>query len=217
MTSIKTVHDPSRDHTHELSLEDTFDFLNTIELENGFLAERLITFDDAAAWLLERGVIHADRVGHTLPDGTAADAALERIRSVRGALREVSDAVVHGRPADPAALAEVNRALHARERIELVQGTDGLSVGHSHVGDPVDDALSRLAEPLVDELRAGNADRVRVCDNETCRGIFYDESRAGRRRWCDMASCGNRAKAARHRARVKAAAAAPGTPAGSPG
>jgi predicted RNA-binding Zn ribbon-like protein len=84
-----------------------------------------------------------------------------------------------------------------------------VSVGHSHVGDPIDDALARLAEPLVDEIRAGNADRVRICDNETCRWIFYDESRAGRRRWCDMASCGNRAKAARHRARVKAAAKPP--------
>ena len=121
----------------------------------------------------------------------------------------MSDAVVHDRPADPAALAEVNRALQARERIELVASSGGVSVGHSHVGDPIDDALARLAEPLVDEIQAGNTDRFRICDNETCRWIFYDESRAGRRRWCDMATCGNRAKAARHRARVKAAAAAP--------
>ena len=123
-------------------------------------------------------------------------------------MREVSDAVVTGRRADPTALAEVNRALRARERIELVSADDGVSVGHSHVGDPIDDALARLAEPLVDEIQAGNADRVRICANDTCRWIFYDESRAGRRRWCDMASCGNRAKAARHRARMKAKSAA---------
>jgi predicted RNA-binding Zn ribbon-like protein len=35
--------------------------------------------------------------------------------------------------------------------------------------------------------------------------VFYDESPTGRRRWCDMSTCGNRAKAARHRARRKAA------------
>jgi hypothetical protein len=34
--------------------------------------------------------------------------------------------------------------------------------------------------------------------------VFFDQSRSGRRIWCDMASCGNRAKAARHRARAKA-------------
>ncbi|MGO9207446.1 MAG: CGNR zinc finger domain-containing protein [Candidatus Limnocylindrales bacterium] len=33
--------------------------------------------------------------------------------------------------------------------------------------------------------------------------MFYDASPTGRRRWCDMASCGNRAKAARHRVRAR--------------
>jgi predicted RNA-binding Zn ribbon-like protein len=206
MTSPRTVHGAARDHTHELSLEDTFDFLNTIELENGSLDDHFASFGVAADWLLTRGVVHRWRAAANRPTGAAADEALARIRSVRGALREVSDAVVHGRPADPAALSEVNRALQARERIELVPAADGVSVGHSHVGDAIDDALARLAEPLVEEIQAGNADRVRICANDTCRWIFYDESRAGRRRWCDMASCGNRAKAARHRARVKAAA-----------
>ena len=40
--------------------------------------------------------------------------------------------------------------------------------------------------------------------------VFYDASRTSRRRWCDMATCGNRAKAARHRARERAAAQAHG-------
>jgi predicted RNA-binding Zn ribbon-like protein len=207
MTFEQQVHEPSQDHTHGVSLEDTFDFLNTIELENGFLEDHLTSFSDAADWLLEHGIVHPERLAADGPARGADDEALERIRSVRAALREISDALAHDRTADPAALAEVNRALQARERIELVQSDDGLSVGHSHVGDPVDDALARLAAPIVDEIRAGNADRVRICDNDTCRWMFYDESRAGRRRWCDMSSCGNKAKAARHRARVKAAAA----------
>ncbi|WP_433023369.1 CGNR zinc finger domain-containing protein [Kribbella sp. CA-294648] len=32
---------------------------------------------------------------------------------------------------------------------------------------------------------------------------FYDSSRKANRRWCSMAGCGNRAKAARHYARSK--------------
>jgi predicted RNA-binding Zn ribbon-like protein len=31
--------------------------------------------------------------------------------------------------------------------------------------------------------------------------VFFDGTKNGRRRWCDMGTCGNRAKAARHRAR----------------
>jgi predicted RNA-binding Zn ribbon-like protein len=110
------------------------------------------------------------------------------------------------RPPKPGALATVNRALHARQVIELVPSDDGcVAVDHRHVGDPIDDALARLADPLVTELVSGRPERIKICDNDTCRWVFYDNSRTGRRRWCDMATCGNRAKAARHRARERAA------------
>ena len=52
------------------------------------------------------------------------------------------------------------------------------------------------------------AEAIRVCASDTCEWVFYDTSRTGRRRWCDMATCGNRAKAARHRARTKGASKA---------
>ena len=80
---------------------------------------------------------------------------------------------------------------------------DGFPVDHRHVGDPVDDALARLSEALVTELTGGHPERIRICANDTCRWVFYDTSRTARRRWCDMATCGNRAKQARHRARAK--------------
>ena len=60
-------------------------------------------------------------------------------------------------------------------------------------------------------MTSGSIDRFRVCANDQCRWAFFDESRAGRRRWCDMSSCGNRAKAARHRARSKGDEDAPAT------
>jgi predicted RNA-binding Zn ribbon-like protein len=202
-----------------MSLDDTFDFLNTTELESGSLVDHFESFEDAAKWLLDRGVCHSGRGTAALrPSGLSDDEALARVRSVRESLREVAHAVTHGRPAAPDALAEVNRTIAGRERIELVAAPGGASVGHSHVGDPLDDALARLADPLVLEIGAGRAERVRVCANDTCRWLFYDESRAGRRRWCDMASCGNRAKAARHRARAKAkgSAVAGGEPSAAP-
>ncbi len=209
MATTNTEHRPSRDHHHEMSLDDTFDFLNTIELESGSLVDRLDSFDDAATWLIDRGVCHSGRGPAALRSpGIDDDHALTRVRTVRAALRDVAHAVSHGRPAEPESLAEVNRAIASRERIELVRAPDGVSVGHSHVGDPLDDALARLADPLVREIQAGRGDRIRVCANDTCRWVFFDESRGGQRRWCDMASCGNRAKAARHRARVKALTAA---------
>jgi predicted RNA-binding Zn ribbon-like protein len=45
-------------------------------------------------------------------------------------------------------------------------------------------------------------DDVRQCMNEKCLWLFLDRSKNGSRRWCDMRSCGNRAKARRHYLKV---------------
>lgn len=194
-------------HAHGVDLEATFDFLNTADTDNGFPVEKLPSLDQALAWFVDRGVIHregADRARakvETQPIAVAKD--LDRVHTVRDALREVAEAIADQRAPRAGALQTVNRALHARQVIELVPAPDGVNVDHRHIGDPIDDALARLAEPLVTELTAGHPERIRVCASDTCQWIFYDASRTSRRRWCDMATCGNRAKAARHRARAR--------------
>lgn len=194
-------------HAHDVSLDVTFAFLNTLEHEDGRPVEWLPDLGDALDWFVVNGVIHhegADRLraqARTQPHVAARD--LARVHGVRDALREVADSIVEHRLPRTGSLDTVNRALHARQVIELVPASDRLHVDHRHVGDPVDDALARLADPLVRELTGGHPERIRVCDNDRCQWIFYDTSRTGRRRWCDMSTCGNRAKAARHRARVK--------------
>jgi len=208
-----TLPDPvHRGHAHDVDLEDTFDFLNTDDTENGFPVDKLPTLDDALAWFVDRGVIHVEGANRVRAQVSSRDPLmardLARVHAVRSALREVARSIAEERSPDTAALDTINRALHARQVIELVPGPDGCYVDHRHVGDPVDDALARLADPLVMELTAGHPERIKVCASDTCEWIFYDASRTSRRRWCDMATCGNRAKAARHRARERAAAQA---------
>jgi predicted RNA-binding Zn ribbon-like protein len=207
-------------HAHDVPVESTFDFLNTDDLENGFRVDRIPTLDAALDWFVDRGVIHYEGAqrsrAQAAVDAAAGKRELARIQRVRASLREVADSIAEQRAPKVGALETVNRALHARQVIELIPAPDGVSVDHRHVGDPIDDALARLADPLVKELTAGHPERIRICDNDTCRWVFYDTSRTGRRRWCDMATCGNQAKAARHRARKRgeadaADAATPGT------
>jgi predicted RNA-binding Zn ribbon-like protein len=197
----------ARDHDHAAALTDTLAFINTFELDHvtGEPHEHLVKVGDVERWFTARGLMH--------PIGSEAmepAAVLRRVHALRAALREVAEAVVEERSARPDALAEVNRALGARAIVELIPTPDGIGVGHRHIGDPLDDALARIADPLVQELTGGHPDRFRVCANDRCRWIFYDESRAARRRWCEMAVCGNQAKAARHRARRKAGTAGDG-------
>ncbi len=194
-------------HQHEASLEASLDFVNTLEFSRASDVEHLPDARAAAGWLTGHGLVHAADAERALRD----PAALERLRSVRSAMRELVEAAVDGRAADGAAVAEVNRALRARSVLQLEPASDGITLGHRHVGDPVDDALGALIEPLAREIAAGRRDRLRVCANDSCRWAFFDESRTGRRRWCDMSTCGNRAKAARHRARRRSEAPAGAT------
>ena len=211
MNKTSTTHRPAMsEHIHDaVPLEAAFDFLNTIELENGALVERLTTLDTALTWLADAGVAaDATAITGLARSAAAREALLARLITTRTALREVAHAVAHEEPPPRTAIDEVNRALASRERIELVSADDGVRLGHSHVGDAVDDLLARIAEPIVREIGNGHDDRIRICANDTCRWLFYDESRAGHRRWCDMATCGNRAKAQRHRARQRESAEA---------
>lgn len=71
-----------------------------------------------------------------------------------------------------------------------------------------DDELDAMLWPVAHnaaELLSSTRDlaRVRECAGVNCGWLFFDTSKAGRRRWCSMDICGNRAKVERHRARVK--------------
>ena len=184
-------------HTHGVDLETALDFVNTRALEHGESVDHLVSVAAAVSWLREHGLVHDDRVAQARGD------AISRIRRTRDALRELLDAVHEQRDPATAAVDEINEALRAREILQLVASADGLRLDHRHTDDPIADALARLAEPIVREVTAGRRDRLRACANDACRWVFYDASPTGRRRWCDMASCGNRAKAARHRVRVR--------------
>jgi predicted RNA-binding Zn ribbon-like protein len=195
-------HDPA--HAHGTDLDACLALVNTFELD-AVPREHLGGPEEALAFFVDRGLGHEDALRRQVRhDGEAA--WLERVRQVRAALREVFDAQVEARPPSLDALAALNGVLDRRPRMELRAAADGPAVAHRHADDdPTGEALARLAMPLVDAIAAGDTSRFRICANDACRWVFEDGSRAGRRRWCDMQTCGNRAKARRFRSRRKAA------------
>jgi predicted RNA-binding Zn ribbon-like protein len=57
-----------------------------------------------------------------------------------------------------------------------------------------------LAQSALDLLLAEDTPRLHACASDTCRWLFLDTSKNRTRRWCDMKTCGNRAKARRYNA-----------------
>ena len=65
-------------------------------------------------------------------------------------------------------------------------------------------ATSGLGHVLVQLLRisdGGWLERVKTCDSDECRWVFYDRSKPSNRRWCSSERCGNREKTRTYRRR----------------
>lgn len=72
----------------------------------------------------------------------------------------------------------------------------GNSSGH------LDAMLWPVARDAAELLVEQDPARIRLCAASACERLFLDRSKAGRRRWCQMGTCGNRAKARRHARRI---------------
>ncbi|HVB30659.1 MAG TPA: CGNR zinc finger domain-containing protein [Gemmatimonadaceae bacterium] len=169
--------------------------------------DALLDFATMVRWLDAAQVIDAERAAgmtrRAQQQPAGASAALVDARRVRAALRALAESAGTHRESRLNAVAEINRILGrsaGTRRLEM--RADGAFV---RAFVPGGDAFAGLMIPLVesaaDALILGELPRVRRCANPRCHRVFYDATKNGGRRWCDMATCGNRAKAARHRAR----------------
>ena len=185
------------------------DFVNTDDLRRGVRVDVLRDFDALIQWLGAADVLDAERAtgiarrAEQQPAGAAA--ALVDARRVRAALRALAERGAVQEKARADALTEINRVLGRSAGHRRVEFGDDGSFKQSFV--PVGDAFAGLMIPVVESaaeaLVGGELLRVRRCADGRCPRVFYDSTRNGRRRWCDMATCGNRAKAARFRARER--------------
>lgn len=189
------------------TLDQAIEFVNTTGLSKGRPFEELATSGLAVHWLTHMGVLDqrdaALEIARFAASAEDAQAALERLRRTRAGMREVIDAIDAGRAPALDALADLNATLGIGEVTQLVMAGGSLRVVRRCQADPFDEAIAALARALADAIGDGRQARLRICGNDRCRWAFYDRSRPGTRRWCEMSSCGNRMKAARHRAKLR--------------
>jgi predicted RNA-binding Zn ribbon-like protein len=167
------------------------DLLNTLWVDAGERHDLLAERSGLSQWLGEHGF--DDRV-------PATPAVHEALLATREAIAaHIAD------PGSPQAVGALNAVL-ARGALRRSIGQDG-PITTITVDDPAALPAWAAAEDYL-QLLARDATRVRHCAGPGCVLHFYDTSKRGDRRWCSMAGCGNRAKAARHYARTKKGSAA---------
>jgi predicted RNA-binding Zn ribbon-like protein len=187
---------------HWLGGRPSLDFVNTLGerwMSDHAGLETLNTAADLGAWLAEAGLLEAT--------GAPPRAVLDEALELRGAIDAVVTAVVTGEPVPAAAVTRIDDWLvHAgtRPQLRLHAGAD-LSLGERPAADSPRRALGTIALDAATLLGSpAERARLRICASETCAARFYDRSPAGARRWCSMRTCGNEAKARRHRERARA-------------
>ncbi len=180
------------------------DFTNTLD-ERGreHPRELLNSYRDFVSWSKEAHLLAEDEAARLL---VKADHYPEQANTVLRCAIEAREAIFHIFSALSAEklpqgsdLDMLNGVLsEAMAQARIVRSQDGFHWDWAGKGD----ALARPLWPIVrlaaELLTSVELSKVRVCAAEDCNWLFLDTSKNHSRRWCDMDSCGNRAKARKH-------------------
>jgi predicted RNA-binding Zn ribbon-like protein len=74
-----------------------------------------------------------------------------------------------------------------------------LSLQPAQIGWPSE--IAAIARSFADSLLDEPKGHLKICANNDCRWIFVDRTKGNVRRWCSDATCGNRDRVRRSRAR----------------
>ena len=132
------------------------------------------------------------------------DAAAHAARELREQLRPAVQAWAAGASALPHTLLleSVNRVLDTSgHRSQVIRNGDRLAIEDQWIWTTWRALLAPVAEAIADLFVTGAHTLVRSCEGPECPMWFYDRTKGHRRRWCSMATCGNRAKVRGYRAR----------------
>jgi predicted RNA-binding Zn ribbon-like protein len=133
-----------------------------------------------------------------------AVAALARCKALREALCDALYALAHEHAPASADLDTIDQArLAASKAARLVSRDSRLQTQWSVERSGLDLIAHVITAYAIELLKDARVDRLRVCDGNDCGWVFIDTSKNGRRRWCDMATCGNVAKARRFQQRQR--------------
>jgi predicted RNA-binding Zn ribbon-like protein len=171
----------------EGSLRLVREFVNTRDIEAG--TEALADHGELAKWLRHNTLL--------VDDEPVGSVDLEHAVELRESVRELLSG---GSEAERAAGVLSAAARRSRLRPEF---TPSGGVRLVPAGGGADRALGALLVVVAEAMADGRWRRLKVCRNDACRWAFFDTSRAGAGKWCSMAVCGNRSKAAAWRARQR--------------
>jgi predicted RNA-binding Zn ribbon-like protein len=189
------------------------DFLNSIATPVDQPVDWLDSGAGLLAWLAQAELVPPQALNALIKQATPGE--LDKVAAEARVLREWFRGFVRkhmGRPLTPKAIRELKPLNALLERDEMFSR---VAAHQDTLGDHLELQTTRrwrspdsLLLPICEALARCVCDEdfadIRACEGHRCTLVFADHTRRRGRRWCSMAMCGNRAKQAAHRHRLKA-------------
>lgn len=188
-----------------------FDFANTASgRDSPTPFENLHAPSDLVAWARHAGIVDEAGARRCLAafdaDAGVAQRTFRHALTLRDAIYRIGSALASGEKPEGADLRVLRD--HAQRAIgsgELAPAAGGGYRFDFSEASPEAALIGPLALSAIDLLATADFSRIKQCPGHgpgnDCQWLFLDLSKNNSRRWCDMATCGNRTKAKRHRAR----------------
>jgi len=181
-------------------------FVNTLTGRDAAApAEKLSSYDALLEWARGAGIVTAPvaaelrKAAESHP--SEAGRVLSGARALRETLHALFSAVHQGKTPAGTVLTDLADHLgagYAQARLVFQDGALQWAPGPVARLADVTHELARAAARLVESTTLS---RVRACAADDCKWWFVDDTKNHSRRWCEMKTCGNRAKLRRYRER----------------
>ncbi|WP_312608889.1 CGNR zinc finger domain-containing protein [Agrobacterium pusense] len=169
------------------------DLANTISWRNTSReVDHLASFDDVVAWSKQVGLVGGDFV----VSPQEQEILLQQVLALRKAIGAAGSAIAND--LDP-----------SRLDLDVIRDVAALALRQASLsGTPytlhfegIYRVTGTIAWSALDLLWGDEISRLKQCPPDDCHWLFIDRTKNASRRWCDMGTCGNRAKKIAHRAR----------------
>ncbi|MCR9213872.1 MAG: CGNR zinc finger domain-containing protein [Proteobacteria bacterium] len=174
------------------------DFANSHE-RHGHEKDGLGSFEDLLNFLKSHKQLHEDEASDLhmflFQNPERCHSVVEALVGLRGKFRNVLDQVANGWPVDPDFLHEINSRLEGfKSHLKVEPAEDGMELKTVISEQGPEKLAFPILRDIADFLASDHVEKTKSCAGDDCGLYFVNLSRNGRRRWCSMSTCGNRAK-----------------------
>jgi len=174
------------------------DFANSYK-RIGREKEGISNFEDLLTFMKSHHLLHEDEASDLhmflFQNPGRCQKVVDTLINLRQSFRNVLTELSQGWPANPDFFADINKRLANYKSYHKVELSDqGMELKTIIDEAGPEKLMFPIVHDIADFLTSDHVEKTRACAGDNCDLYFVNQSRNGRRRWCSMSTCGNRAK-----------------------